>query len=143
MTFGDVNWTDYDFTYDVRKSAGPAGFGGSFRVDEGKLYLVQIGGPNNHHYIDRWAGGQRDKWIRQIPGTIRPRDWYHVRISLRGQRISIYLEGHLLAAWTDDFSRRGYVSLRFFNGAGEFKNIKVAAPDGTVLWEGPPDLPKK
>ena len=36
---------------------------------------------------------------------------------------------------------KGGVGLRVVNSAFQFKNIKVTAPDGKVLWEGMPALP--
>ncbi|WP_406698042.1 hypothetical protein V5E97_04230 [Singulisphaera sp. Ch08] len=81
--------------------------------------------------------------IRSIPGTIRPLDWHEVKISLRGQRIHIELDDRELFACTDNYSQKGDVSLYFSNSSGRFRNIKVTAPDGTVLWERPRDLPEK
>ena len=74
-------------------------------------------------------------------GTIRPHRWYKVKVSLRGRNIRIYLDDHLLFARTDGLSQKGAVGLNFWNSDGRFRRIKVTAPDGTVLWEGPPDLP--
>lgn len=64
-----------------------------------------------------------------------------MKISLRGPHIRVELDDHVLFSCTDDFSQRGPVQLRFHNSAGRFKNIKVSDRNGTVLWEGPPDLP--
>jgi hypothetical protein len=141
ISFGNREWTDYDLTYETRKSAGPLGFGCAFRVDPVKRYLLQIGGPYDRHYLERTLGPTRDKMIESTPGTIRASKWYRVKISLRGLRIRIELDDQVVFSCFDDFTRRGIVSLGFFDGAGRFRNIKVSAPDGTVLWEGPPDLP--
>ncbi len=141
VSFGDPDWTDYDLTYEARKSAGSDGFGGSFRQGEGLSYGLAIGGLDNKHYLHRWLGAPPAVLVQSIPGTIEPLRWYKVRLSLRKQRIRIELDDHVLFSGTDDFKLRGAVSLRFFNSAGRFRNIKVTAPDGTLLWEGPPDLP--
>lgn len=89
------------------------------------------------------AHGGWGEFVRTSPGTIQPFDWYKVKVSLRDQHIRIELEKHVLFSLQDDFSQRGAVSLRFYNGAGCFRKIKVSAPDGAVLWEGPPDLPSR
>ncbi len=60
---------------------------------------------------------------------------------MRGPRIRVELDDHLLYDCTDNFTQKGSVALRCFNSAGRFRNIRVTAPDGTVLWEGLPDLP--
>ena len=93
---------------------------------------------NLHRWSRATSGGPL---LRSVPCATRPLEWYKVKASLRGPHIRIELDGHVLISYTDDFSRRGPVGLRFWNGAGRFRNIKVSAPDGTVLWEGPPDLP--
>jgi hypothetical protein len=146
VNFGDRGWTDYDFTFEARKSAGPDGLGAMFRTsEEGNYYLFWLG-INNNKTHDLLRGSRSAKGasvIQSIPGSIRPREWYKVKISLRGQRIHILLDDHVLFECAEDFSQKGNVSLRFYNSAGRFRNIKVTAPDGTVLWEGPPDLPKK
>jgi serine/threonine protein kinase/tetratricopeptide (TPR) repeat protein len=139
--FGDVKWTDYDLTYEAQKIAGPDGFGGSFREGGGKAYTVVIGGLNNNHCVCRWTAstgeGRSFDWHA---GTIQPLEWNTVKISLRGQRIRIELNGSLLFSWTDDFNPHGYVALRFYNSSGRFRNIKITDPDGAILWAGPPDL---
>ena len=89
-----------------------------------------------------WVVGLGDTWISgSKSGTIQPLEWYRVKISLRGPRIRVELNDHVLFSCTDDFSQRGDVQLRFHNSDGRFKNIKVSDSNGTVLWEGPPDLP--
>jgi serine/threonine protein kinase len=150
--FGNPDWTDYDFTFQARVSAGPGGFGGSFREGGGKspvaddplgrAYVLVVGWQNVYR-LNRWSNTLReDRQIQSSPGKIQPLEWYRVKISLRGQRIRIELDDHVLFSCTDDLKEdRGIVSLRFFDSAGRFRDIKVTAPDGTVLWEGPPDLP--
>jgi hypothetical protein len=146
VRFGDDGWSDYDLTFEASKSAGPGGFGASFRASEGKQYWLRIGDENKHS-LGRLGHAASEKGnrseMKSAPGTIRLRDWYKVKISLRGHHTRIELDGHLLFAYKDDFSRKGAVILRFIDAAGRFRNIKVSGPDGTVLWEGAPDLPKK
>ena len=104
-----------------------------------------MGGLHNKHYLgrDRMSDppGNRSTEIRSKPGTIQPLEWYKLKISLRGPRIRIELDDHSLFDCSDDFSQKGLVELRCYTSAGgRFRNIKVTAPDGAVLWEGPPDL---
>jgi hypothetical protein len=140
--FGDPDWTDYDLTYEARKNSGPDGFGGGFRHGEGNAYQLVIGGLDAKHYLQRVSSSTRQATVIQsIPGTVQPLQWYNVKISLRRQHIRIELDDHVLFSGIDDFKPRGAVSLSVFNSAGRFRNIRVTAPDGTVLWEGAPDLP--
>lgn len=64
-----------------------------------------------------------------------------MKVSLRRQHIRIELDDHVLFEGTNEFKLRGSVSLAFLNSAGRFRDVKVTAPNGTILWEGPPDLP--
>jgi hypothetical protein len=141
VQFGDSGWTDYDLSFDAWKTDGPDCFGAAFRGWKGNTYTLGIGGRDGKNYLHEWAASTREaRLIQSVPGVTLPQEWYQVRISLRGSRIRITLDGHKLFDCTNDFSPKGSVSLRFYNGAGRFKNIKVTAPDNTVLWEGPPDL---
>jgi len=114
-----------------------------------------VGGLGNMHYLTGERLGNRATEIRSKPGTIKPLvrskpgtiqplEWYKLKISLRGPSIRIELDDHVLFNCTDNLSQRGLVVLRCYSsGGGRFRNIKVTAPDGAVLWEGPPDLPKQ
>jgi hypothetical protein len=143
VTFGDQGWTDYDFTFEARKSAGH-GLGAHFRGCEGKCYVLILEGPGYNHSIGRYAvSGQGSGEMRSKPGTIQPLEWYKVKISLRGPHIRIELDDHKLVDLTDEFSQQGNVSLKCWDSAARFRNIKATAPNGTVLWEGPPELLEK
>jgi serine/threonine protein kinase len=142
VAFGDPGWSDYDLNLEARKSDGPDGLGVLFRCSDGKLYCLVLGALGNTHNFNIWSRSPKiDRIIQQTPGTIRTHEWYKVKISLRGQHIRIELDDHLLFACQDNFVQKGSLSLAWYNSAGRFRKIKVTAPDGTVLWEGPPDLP--
>jgi hypothetical protein len=145
VIFGDERWTDYDLTFEARKSAGPEGFGGIFRESNGKHYFYHFGYVNNsRHFLCRYlAEGHKFSDIQPRPGAIQAMEWYRVKVSQRGAHIRIELDDHLLFACDDYFSRGGNIGLGFYDSSGRYRNIKVTAPDGTVLWEGPPDLPEK
>jgi serine/threonine protein kinase len=144
--FGDPDWSDYDLTFQALKSAGPHGIGCGFHHNERKIYWLGFGGPDGTHSISHWNELTKEAtWPHKRPGTIqttiRLEEWYTVRVILRGQHIRVTLDDHLLFDVEDNFNQRGAIALRFFDSAGRFRKIKVTAPDGSVLWEGPPDLP--
>jgi hypothetical protein len=143
IIFGDSGWRDYDVDFEACKSAGPDGLGAGFRVNDGGFYWLTIGGLGGKHSLGKngqKVGGLRE--IKSTPGTSQPLEWYRLRISLRGQRILIELQGQVLFDCVDNFSRNGNFAVRWLNSAGRFRNIKITAPDGTVLWQGAPDLPE-
>jgi hypothetical protein len=144
IVFGDEGWTDYDFTFEVCASASASRDGQikiGFRVIKGiKGYILGLGPNAIVQNLFLWSPDQgSDVWAK--PSTIQPNEWYRIEISLRGPRIAIKIDDHLLLDLTDDYSERGNVALHSLNCTGRFRNIKVTAPDGTVLWEGLPDLP--
>jgi hypothetical protein len=141
VSFGDNDWTDFDLTFEARKRAGPGGFGASFRMGSGKQIWLSLG-DNNKHRLGLLSPGKRSE-IQSSLGTIRPLAWYKVTISLRVPRIRIELDDHLLFALTDEFRQKGRVELKCSDSAGAFRNIKLSAPDSTVLWDGPPELLEK
>ena len=115
VAFGDKDWTDYDLTLEVQKSTGPDGLGLTFRRDDGKFYILSIGGfANTKHVLSRRllpdiSGSE----LASSLGTIRPHRWYKVKVSLRGRNIRIYLDDHLLFARTDGLSQKEPSGLTF------------------------------
>src|SRR5262249_45296287 len=57
----------------------------------------------------------------------------------RGNTFECFLNGVSICQFTEPFHPRGCVGLRTYENAAEFRDIKVTAPDGKVLWEGLPD----
>jgi serine/threonine protein kinase len=141
VSFGD-QWADYDLSFKARTGAGAQAFGTNFRINsiDGLKCYVLILGIDNKYSLSRWsrAGGAEE--IVSTPGTVQPHRWYTVKVSLRGRRICVEIDGQPLFAHTDDFSGQGDVCLKCYGSTGRFRDINVTAPDGTVLWEGPPDL---
>jgi hypothetical protein len=131
-------------TFEVLATAGARAVGAHFRssetTEDQKCYVL-IFGLNNNYSLGWWSRSGGPGWIKSTPGTIQPDQWYKVRISLEGQRIRIELDGHKIFDEVNEFSEKGFVALKCWDSDGRFRNFKVAAPDGTLLWEGPPDLP--
>ena len=141
VTFGDEDWSDYDLTFEARKTEGVDGLGAAFRLRDGKLYSLVLGALGNKHLLGIWASSPKvDKFIQSTPGILMSDVWYKVKISLRGQDIRVELNDRLLFRSIDSFSPKGNFFLCCYNSAGRFRNIRVTAPDGAVLWNGLPDL---
>jgi hypothetical protein len=100
-----------------------------------------IFGLNQKDSLCWWSRSGGDGEIRSKPSAIQPHVWYKVRISLRGPKIRIELDNQSLVTLTSGFSESGTIALKCWDCAGRFRNFKVTAPDGTIRWEGPPDLP--
>ena len=109
-------------------------------------YTFFIGGSDYKHSLGQTRPTHKTE-IRSTPGTIRPLEWYKVKISLRGSHIRIELDDQMIFDCRDDFSQKGRVKFgansKFTSSAGRFRNIKVTDPAGKVLLEGLPDLSSK
>jgi serine/threonine protein kinase len=141
--FGDPDWTDYDLCFKARTSAGSRTVGAHFRVDpanDNSLYALILG--SERYTLGRWSmSGGIAPDIESKPGAIQPDQWYQVKISLRSTHISIIIDDHLYFDVDDTFSNKGFVALKCWGSDGRFRDIEIRAPNGTVLWKGPPDLP--
>jgi serine/threonine protein kinase len=145
VSFGDRDWADYDLTFESLKSAGPGGFAACFRADGRKQYLLTVGDRGDKHVLFFEESLGNGKWrpveLGSESGKIEQFKWYKVKISLRGPHVRIELDDRLLFALADESNKKGWVQLRGSECGLRFRNIKVTAPDGTKLWDGPPDLP--
>jgi hypothetical protein len=85
-------------------------------------------------------GGERE--FMNVGGfTLLDHRWYRARVSVRGTHIVCTLhddnENEVIRLREDKYDRfpSGQVGLATGNSSYRFKNIKVTAPDGRVLWE--------
>jgi hypothetical protein len=142
LVFGDVEWTDYDFSCDAMRVNGPNGFDIIFRApDKFNWEVFAVGTWNNQRHA--WASLNENvgTGLRQSRNAgVDANRWYKVRVSVRGQRCQCFLDEKLLFDFTDQIQRRGAVGFRTWATSARFRNIKVTSPDGKVLWEGVPEL---
>ena len=72
--------------------------------------------------------------------------WYTARVKARGDHFECFINDgdteQRLVDFDDDHHPKGCVGLRTWNSSYRFRNIKVTAPDGRVLWQGPPAIGK-
>lgn len=146
-TVGD-EWGDYDFSFDTIPYQ--TGHGGQYAQagwyfhaqDLSNTYAWIIG---NYPYPGN-GGGSLTKvryvngkitWIQtvKLPMPIVAGQKYSVRTSLRGDTITTYVNGQLADVTTDSTFSHGRVGLREDTGeSARFGNVRVTAPDGTVLF---------
>jgi hypothetical protein len=142
LFFGDVDWTDYDFSCDAMRVTGPNGFDLMFRAtDKYNWYIFTLGVWNNSKYswesVNEFSNtgfkGARD-------AGVNANQWYSVRVSVRGPHCQCFLNDELIFDFTDRDHLRGAVGFRTWDTQVRFRNIKVTAPDGKLLWKGVPEL---
>jgi serine/threonine protein kinase len=143
ITFGDVAWTDYDFSVEAKRTAGNDGFGLWTRAR--RLYvnacLFSVAGHSgNRHYIAHTDGPNIRELATKLPGFIENGQWYTALVKVRGKRVQCFLDNVMLFDVEARFALNGCVCLSTWESPYRFRNIKVMSPDGKVLLEGLPDL---
>jgi 3-keto-disaccharide hydrolase len=130
-----------------RVDAGGGGFAVAWQIaDINNMRLLRLGYFGNaRHELTQATDGQPDSpEMFTQPGSIDPNRWYDVRIEVRGDESSCYLDGEAL--WKDSKMHfpSGRVGLGAYATAMRFKDIRVTSEDGkTVYWQGPPKLPSE
>src|SRR5207245_8337726 len=111
--------------------------------DPGNRYSFYVGSYGNAGselcFLHEGHWGRKPGMYRG--GGISRGEWYDVRIEVRGDRFRCFLNSELLFTSQDERFQSGRVGLRPWGSASRFKDIKVTAPDGTLLWNGLPELP--
>jgi len=142
LIFGDVEWTDYDFSCEAMRVNGPNGFDIIFRApDKFNCELFAVGTWNNTKHAWTSLNENAGTGLKQLRNAgVNANQWYQVRVSVRGPRCQCFLDNQLLFDFTDQIRLRGAVGFRIWATKVRFRNIRVTAPDGKVLWEGVPTL---
>jgi hypothetical protein len=150
VLFGDPDWTNYDFTVDLLCDQGKGAANLFFRgTKQGESAIVfVIPAAAKACSVEFW-GGSSDADGPEVENADRfkfvLRKWYTVRIRVRGDRCVCSVlagdEGVISLNFKDGGHPRGMVGLSTWESSYRFKNMKVIAPDGKVLFEGLPVLP--
>jgi serine/threonine protein kinase len=142
LLFGDSEWDDYDFSVDTMCVGGEVRIQLALFVrSTTNFYLFGL-----FRYSCQLEFQSPFKKLATYNVGLVNGIWYTVRVRVRGNLIQCFLKDGdkelLLFNFEDDGSHpKGRVGLRTSYAAFRFKNIRVTAPDGKVLWEGVPDLP--
>ncbi|ODA29971.1 protein kinase domain-containing protein [Planctopirus hydrillae] len=149
VSFGNPEWTDIDFSYETMTTSNAAdsqGGIGLFRVlDFNNLLSFPLGVYGGRAIeLNRVIKG---KWSRDNDGgylnfTFEKQRWYQVKLQLRGDKTTCFLDGTQVLTMTDPHRLQGKVGFASWNSAVRFRNIRVTDPQGNLLWEGAPDLPQ-
>ena len=145
LCFGDLTWTDYDYQVDVMKDGGRGEIGIFYRVtaDQGGVFTVGKYDRTWESGVTLFFNGRKDKRLQERQtSAIDSGRWYAMRVRVRGAHVRCYLADRLALDYQDDENQKGAVGLWTWQTAARFRNIRVTDPDGTVLWEGLPELPK-
>ena len=144
LLFGEPWWSSYDFKFRAMSTGGTHGFKAKFHaMSRGNACEFALGNYFNKYHdlsfesIGRW--GRADQMLR--PGHIEPLRWYAVRLEVRGAEYRCFLDDALLFQGRFDPFTAGRVGFATWDNTAKFRDIEVTAPDGRVLWRGPPVPP--
>ena len=141
LIFGDMAWTDGDFTCDVWHT----------KEDVSPTLVVRAVSERQHIYADfgSWANTGSDlqsvrpgPWqrLKLSPCKIPIEQWVPVKLQLRGKEITVFVDGKEISRGEDDTRLSGAIGLRTFGGPARYRNIRFIDPEGKVLWEGLPEF---
>jgi hypothetical protein len=145
MLFGDPDWTDYDFTFEMKSDQGTGAANVFYRgSQQGKRALVfVIPSKPDPCWVEVWpadGGGEHEgpARFRFVRGT-----WIPVRVRVRGNQsvCSVFENGREVVALRVGTGKhsKGQVGLSTFGSSYRFRNIQVTTPDNKTLWKGVPD----
>ncbi|MEN6575811.1 MAG: family 16 glycoside hydrolase [Phycisphaerales bacterium] len=144
LTFGEESWKDYEYTLEAKKTAGQEGFLVLFRMKNDRdFYWANLGGWNNErHALERGLASQ-NRWGVVGPqprGRIEADKWYAIKVRCEGPHFQVWLGDERVIDFTDDSQAHlsGKVGIGTWATQAAFRNLKVKALDGTVLYEGLP-----
>ena len=143
IIFGKDDWSSYDLTFQATQAAGSQAFGLNFHW-QGFKNKMTFGLASYNHRGMELASRQDGKWGREN-GYYRDWSfdydrWYTVAIQVRGSACRCYLDGELIFEQVGTLFDHGRVGLCTWETSARFRNISITATDGTVLFQGLPDL---
>jgi serine/threonine protein kinase len=148
VLFGDPSWTDYDFSLKAITNANPsvserghstATFGAQVRSATSTSFVqMQFGlSGNNINQIYINDGEPQRRF-----GRVEPDHVYNIRIQVRGPDFHFFVDDEEWFSTHNTLASlsHGRVGISSASPAQRFRDFKVTAPDGKVLWSGLPDL---
>jgi len=140
---GNLNWSNYDLTFKAITN-GEGAFNVLFHWTAPGTYCGFCPASPNNKFADLFKRQDKSLHLR-APGQIRfgrlePDRWYDIHLEVRGSFYHCYVDGKEWFQTQDETFTHGRVGLGVWNPNNRFRDIKVTAPDGTVMWSGPPNL---
>jgi serine/threonine protein kinase len=146
IVFGDPHWSSYELSFQARAEHEPTVFGAMVhRFSDGNEHRFLLGMGhlgNDGGRLLKIRGDPRPAWSSNKDTHLEYGHWYEIRIDARVPYYHCFVDGQLWAEGSADQRAEGQVGLQahWLVGPVRFRNIKVAAGDGRILWSGLPDL---
>ncbi len=118
--FGDLNWQDYAIEGDVLLAGGDVEVGGRY-ADRNKLgfrlILTRDGLWQINWQYTTLASGQVEEF--------KPSDWHHLRLEMKGEQITGFVDNNKLATISDKSGLKGMAFIASTYDRNLFDNIRV------------------
>ncbi len=146
--FGDPDWSAYDLELEAQKVEG-AGHGIEVvfhRLAPRTFAWFGLGVFENKScemYFEKDAKGDRasdNARENSVDRGINVGEWYSIKIAVRKSHYKCYLDGMLLFEGSHKDHTHGRIGLNTGKVPARFRKIKVTSPDGSVLFEGVPEI---
>lgn len=158
LVFGDVNWTDYTFSAEVRHDNRDDGveyaMGGRYAggKDYWKFRSTQQGvelfgeliavSSSDKSLADSIAHQSRRQL--PLPRQSATSNWTKVSLIFRGAFVEVLINGRSWSTTSRVGLPIGFVFLgNGVKGIARWRNVEVRDANGALLWEGAPELPKR
>jgi serine/threonine protein kinase/WD40 repeat protein len=143
LVFGDPAWKDYTFTCEVKRVRGVRDVGLLYHVTAAGSSQFNLGAYNNTTHLAGAATVGAWREMARGAGKLDKARWYKVSVRLRGPHCQCFLDDQTVFEFDDPLSGQGAVGLFTHESAFRFRNCRVIAPSGQVLFEGLPDPPAR
>ena len=140
--FGPAIILNYDMSFDamVDQNSNNRGFRAIIHAANRNVCLFWIGADENTRISlnSRFEGVTTRLQMQQF--RMEPNRWYNVKVETRGPEIRCFMDGEERFDVKETQFPSGRVGISSSDPGARFRNIKVTAPDGSIIWQGPPDL---
>jgi hypothetical protein len=149
LAFGSPDWADLTVECRAKKLTPRVydnfGLAVGFAGERSRIHFMAGGG---------WADNVTTHTVsvdgqgRRVSGgprcSIGPNTWYRLKVTVRGETVSCFVDDRPVFTYKHPRPVTGRVALATtedMNCELRFRDIRVTAGDGKVLWDGLPDLP--
>jgi formylglycine-generating enzyme required for sulfatase activity len=142
LAFGEETLSNYDLSLEAKKTGGRDQLGVYFHwLGPGHYRYFDLTGNRGMNFNYAYSG----KWGHDAGNSkglsYASNRWYSLKVEARGDTFRAYLDGVLQFEQTDARFTHGRICLYTWNAAARFRRVKVSDPQGTVLFDGLPELP--
>lgn len=154
LLFGNPQWRDYDYEFEVRTLDFPCGISALFNApSETQITLFSFGWIDFRTAQIRYSDSSDDfnaiappsgPYYRELDWNIEAERWYQVKVESRGNSAVCLIDGEQIFSSSGlpySHGRVGFRTWRTWEGITEVRNFRVFSLDGEVLWEGLPQPP--